>query len=36
MDLVFKKNVLEKEENKKEGWDIGANIYHQLIQLLAQ
>ena len=36
LDLVFKKNILEKEEIKKEGWGIGANIDPQLIQLLAQ
>ena len=36
LDLVFKKNILEKTEIKKEGWGIGANIDPQLIQLLAQ
>ncbi len=36
LDLVFKKNILEKAEIKKEGWDIGENIDPQIIQLLAQ
>ena len=36
LDLVFKKNILEKAEIKKEGWGFGANIDPQLIQLLAQ
>ena len=36
LDLVFNKNILEKAEIKKEGWGFGANIDHQLIQLLAQ
>ena len=36
LDLVFKKNILEKEEIKKEGCGIGPNIDPELIQLLAQ
>ena len=36
LDLVFNKNILEKAEIKKEGWDIGENIDPQIIQLLAQ
>ena len=36
LDLVFDKNILEKEVIKKEGWGLGANIDPQLIQLLAQ
>ena len=36
LDLVFNKNILEKAEIKKEGWNIEENIDPQIIQLLAQ
>ena len=34
LDLVFQDDILQKAEIKKEGWEFGANIDPQLLQLL--